>query len=211
MSPHVVLVGDSVFDNKAYTKGQPDVAGHLRGLLPSPWHVTLCAVDGSTTSDLGRQLDRVSSSMTHVIVSVGGNDALTNADLLGLRVDSTANALDIFDERIGAFEESYGYVLEALVHLGRNAKVCTIYNGNLEGNEGRRARIALMMFNDVILRSALAAGLDVIDMRLVCTEPEDFVNAIEPSSKGGRKIAEAIANALGAKDAPRRKIVVSAG
>jgi hypothetical protein len=40
--PHVVLLGDSIFDNAAYTRGEPDVVGHLRDLLPSPWRARCC-------------------------------------------------------------------------------------------------------------------------------------------------------------------------
>ena len=99
MSSHIALIGDSVFDNRAYTNGAPDVAAHLRDLLPT-WGVTLCAVDGSTTSDFGRQLDGISAKITHAIVSLGGNDALMNADLLDLPVRSTAGALDLFQARV---------------------------------------------------------------------------------------------------------------
>lgn len=35
MSDHIVLLGDSIFDHASYTKGQPDVITHLRGILPS--------------------------------------------------------------------------------------------------------------------------------------------------------------------------------
>jgi len=52
-TPHLALLGDSVFDNRTYTRGEPDVASHLRGLLPPPWKVTLGAVDGATTGDVG--------------------------------------------------------------------------------------------------------------------------------------------------------------
>ena len=77
----VVLLGDSVFDNKAYTAGAPDVAAHLRRFLGDA-RVTLCAIDGATTVDLGPQLDRVPKHATRVLLSLGGNDALENADLL---------------------------------------------------------------------------------------------------------------------------------
>jgi hypothetical protein len=210
MTSHIALIGDSVFDNQTYTKGEPDVAAHLRALLPV-WEVTLLAVDGSTTVDFGRQLDGISGKITHVVVSLGGNDALMNADLLDLPVRSTAEALDLFRERLEAFEVSYGHAVEAVLALGRRTTVCTIYNGNLAPEEARRARIALMMFNDVVLRTALRLGVDVIDLRLVCTEPSDFANPIEPSGTGGRKIAEAIARALGAAGEPTRKSTLSAG
>ena len=75
--------------------------------------------------------------------------------------------------------------------------VCTIYNGNLSGQEGAAARVALMAFNDVILRVAFESKLQVIDLRLVCTEPADYANPIEPSSRGGEKIARAIMRSLG--------------
>jgi hypothetical protein len=32
----------------------------------------------------------------------------------------------------------------------------------------------------------------VIDLRFVCSSPEDYANPIEPSSKGGAKIARCI-------------------
>jgi hypothetical protein len=75
--------------------------------------------------------------------------------------------------------------------------LCTIYNGNLPAEEAPAARIALMLFNDVILRVAFTLRLPVIDLRLVCTEPADYANPIEPSGPGGAKIARAIAGALG--------------
>ena len=53
------------------------------------------------------------------------------------------------------------------------------------------------MFNDVILRVAFEHHLPVIDLRLVCNEPADYANPIEPSGRGGRKIALAIARATG--------------
>ena len=44
---------------------------------------------------------------------------------------------------------------------------------------------------------ALAIGkLDLIDLRLVCNEPQDYANPIEPSSRGGAKIANVIVKAL---------------
>lgn len=196
MGSHVALLGDSVFDNRSYTRGEPDVAAHLREVLPAPWAVTLCAVDGSTTTDVGAQFDSVRKDVSHVVLSVGGNDALLNADLLDLPVKSTARALELFGERVADFERSYTYAIEGLLELGRPAIVCTIYNGNLEAPQAARARVALALFNDVILRTALSFDVDVIDLRLVCTEAADYANPIEPSGPGGRKIALAIARAL---------------
>ena len=53
---------------------------------------------------------------------------------------------------------------------------------------------ALMVFNDVILRVGIEYGLNVIDLRMICSSVEDYANSIEPSSVGGAKIAKSIVN-----------------
>jgi hypothetical protein len=211
MSSHIVLLGDSVFDNRTYTGGAPDVLSHLRELLPSPWRATLRAVDGSTAADLARQLPGVPSDCSHLVISVGGNDALLNSDLLGTSVSSTAEALALFGDRSHRFEEAYRVAIDSALALGRDTTVCTIYNGNLESREAPLARVALMTFNDVILRVAFERGLRVIDLRLVCTAAEDYANPIEPSGRGGRKIADAIASCLGLADVPSHPATVHPG
>lgn len=192
----VALLGDSVFDNGAYTQGGPDVATHLRDALGLRAQVTLVALDGATTVDLGEQLDRVPAHVEHIVVSLGGNDALSEADLLELPVRSTGEALDRFGERLETFGERYGWALDAVLALGRRTAVCTIYNAPLQGVQRARARTALMMFNDTIVRHATRRRVSVIELRDVCTEDEDFVQAIEPSAAGGAKIAAAVAAAV---------------
>src|SRR5688572_9022905 len=54
---HVVLLGDSVFDNAAYVSGGPDVVRQLRSALPEGWQATLRAVDGGTTASVARQIE----------------------------------------------------------------------------------------------------------------------------------------------------------
>jgi hypothetical protein len=199
MSRHIILLGDSIFDNRAYTGHEPDVITHLRSILPAEWKATLRAVDGSTTEDLSAQMERIPPDASHLVVSIGGNDALMNSDMLSLPVSSTTEALELFRLRIESFEADYRAAIEEVLEAGLPTTVCTIYEGNLpDPLQARIARIALMMFNDVILRTAFRHDLSFIDLRLVCTEPEDYSNPIEPSGRGGLKIAQAIAQALGA-------------
>src|SRR4051812_3797588 len=40
---HVVLLGDSIFDNAAYVGGRPAVIDQVRAGLPDGWHATLNA------------------------------------------------------------------------------------------------------------------------------------------------------------------------
>ena len=193
---HVVLLGDSIFDNAAYTRGEPDVITHLESVLPRGARATLCAVDGATTGSLGRQLTCVPRDSTHLVVAIGGNDALANTDLLDTRVSSTAGALTLFADRVDAFEAAYRAALAPVLARGQPTIVCTIYNGNLEPPRARLARVALTLFNDVIVRFGFEHTLPVIDLRLVCCDPSDYANPIEPSGRGGLKIARAIADAI---------------
>ncbi|HWP05297.1 MAG TPA: SGNH/GDSL hydrolase family protein [Polyangiaceae bacterium] len=197
MAGHIALLGDSIFDNRTYTRGEPDVVTHLSSILPRGYRASLLAVDGAIAAGVPRQLSGVTPDVTNLVVSMGGNDALSNADLLDLPVRSTREALLIFGERVRDFEIAYRSSIGAVLELGRSTTVCTIYDGNLGPREAPVARIALMLFNDVIVRVAHERKLGLVDLRLVCTEPSDYANPIEPSGSGGAKIARAIVASLG--------------
>jgi hypothetical protein len=196
--PHLALLGDSIFDNSSYTRGEPDVVSHLRSILPAEWDATLCAVDGATTHHLHRQLACVPRDTTHLVVSIGGNDALQNSDLLTLRVSSMAEGLLACAERVNLFERSYRAAVAGVLATRLDVTICTIYNGALEPGQATVARTALTLFNDVILRAALEHRTRIIDLRLICTDRDDYANPIEPSGRGGLKIARAIARTVGA-------------
>lgn len=54
------------------------------------------SVDGSTAADLETQLLEVPTDATNIVISIGGNDAILNSDLLALPVSSTTEALEMF-------------------------------------------------------------------------------------------------------------------
>ena len=195
---HIALLGDSIFDNAAYTHDDPDVVTHLRRLLPQPWEATLCAVDGTTTLGLAAQLARVPVDASHLVIAIGGNDALQNSDLLSLRVASTAQALGILADRIATFERAYRTAITRVLELRRHTVICTVYNGALDPERATIARVGLALFNDVILRTAIDLRLDALELRSICTDPADYANPIEPSGQGGLKIARAISRVVGA-------------
>jgi hypothetical protein len=195
--PHVALLGDSIFDNAAYTGGEPDVVTHLRTLLPASWEASLLAVDGATTAGLAAQVARVPRTVTHLVVSIGGNDVLGHSDLLRTRVPSTGDALALFAHRAAQFAGDYREAVAHVLTLDRDTTLCTIYNGNLESDVAAIARVGLTVFNDVILQVGVEHGLRMLELRQICTEPIDYANPIEPSGTGGRKIATAIAASLG--------------
>ena len=190
---HIVLLGDSIFDNAAYVKGGPDVIAHLRSLLPRDWQATLLAVDGSVTSDVMKQIPNVPASATHLIASIGGNDGLSKADILQRKVRSVGEAVDQLATLRAEFQQNYQRMLKAVLALNLPLALCTIYDPCFPDPLMQRlTTTALNIFNDCILREAITRGLPVLDLRLICTEPEDYANEIEPGVPGGRKIAAGI-------------------
>ena len=191
---HVVLLGDSIFDNAAYTAGAPDVVQQVRQRLPAGSKATLAALDGSTTRDVHHQLRRMPSDATHLIISVGGNDALASSDFLEAPARSTAEALSGLAEIAERFERGYLAMLaEALAHELPTA-ICTIYYPRFPDPTLQKVAVAgLTVFNDSIVRAAFTHAIPLLDLRLICTEEEDYANPIEPSARGGQKIARAIA------------------
>lgn len=208
---HLVLVGDSTIDNAAYTDGGPPVISHVRHQLPGGWRATLGALDGSTTDDIPLQLKTLAPDATHLLLSVGGNNALLCAHVLDAPVTSSAQALLLLSDVAREFESAYRRTVNDCLSLNLPLVVCTIYNGNFpDADYQQRVAVALTVFNDVIIRVAVENGLKVIDLRLVCTSPDDYANPIEPSAAGGAKIARAIVRAVTEAAAPGRGAYVLA-
>ena len=190
---HLVLLGDSVFDNKAYINDGLDVIAHIRRQIPADWKASLRAVDGSVIENVRKQVLDLPNDATHLIISVGGNDAILNADVLRQKVASSAEALDKLADVGGEFEYHYREMLQSVLRLKKPTVVCTIYYPRIpEPFIQKIAVAALTIFNDVIIRQAFQEGVPLIDLRLVCDEDSDYANEIEPSEKGGGKIAKAI-------------------
>src|SRR5687767_13895150 len=136
--PYVILLGDSIFDNAAYTAGGPDVVSQVRKLLSSGWTATLLAVDGDRIADVNRRLAQLPSGATHLVLSVGGNDALSHGDLLTRPSRSAAEVLTLLAEAAGEFEERYRGLIARLLQTGLPLTVCTIYNGNFPDPDFQR-------------------------------------------------------------------------
>lgn len=195
--PHLILLGDSVFDNAAYTGGGPDVVSQVCRIVPQAWAVTLLAVDGATAADIAEQVAALPADATHLVLSVGGNNALMEVSILDLPASSTAETVELLADLALKFEGDYRAAIAQCLRFRLPLAVCTIYNGCFpDADYQRLVSTALMVFNDAILRVAIEHRLPVIDLRAVCSSPMDYANPIEPSSVGGEKIADAIVRLL---------------
>jgi hypothetical protein len=190
---HVALLGDSIFDNAAYVAGAPAVIDQVRSALPIGWRATLIAVDGNVALDVREQLNRIPEGVTHLVLSVGGNDALGVLTHLHSPTPlPMMHALRVLADIQTKFAKDYGSIIKTALALKLPILCCTIYD-QVPGLT-QELRTALSTFNDVILRECARHHVPVLDLRSVCTEAADYsvISPIEPSNSGGQKIASRI-------------------
>jgi hypothetical protein len=202
MSQHLVLLGDSILDNAAYVPGRrPAVIDQVRSRLPVGWLATLLALDGSVIDDVYRQLDALPQDATLLVLSVGGNDALSQVGTLQKTVTTVGQGLRILADVCERFEGDYRRLVASIHDRGLPAGVCTVYNPFFSHEVTRQEVVAALgLYNDCIIRVAREFKFPVLELRAICTDAADFVSQIEPSLRGGAKIAEAICRTFAVHD-----------
>jgi len=207
--PHIILLGDSTLDNGSYTGGKPDVIAQAKERMAGRGKASLLAVDGATTYGIDAQLARLPRDASHLVLSVGGNDALGSQAILSAPTKTTAEGLWLLAGIVDEFAVRYRKVVQACLDRRLPLTTCTIYNGNFPDPRYQRlVRIALAAFNDVILQISIENSLTLLDLRRICNQPEDYANPIEPSNIGGAKIVDAIVQLVTRQPTNRQKAVV---
>jgi hypothetical protein len=154
----LLLLGDSIIDNKSYVlPGELDVTEHLKKLYSDQPGILITnnAVDGDTMFNLEyKHLDSEEvENASHIVVSIGGNDLLHNISFL----QKTSELSEVLgkDARIGkwgarelnpsrnkVFEETYFEIIKPftkqyetivanLSSHRANLLLCTVYEGDL--------------------------------------------------------------------------------
>lgn len=198
---HIVLLGDSIFDNAAYVPGGPPVIEQVCQILADTGdRASLLAIDGDCIEDVALQLQHLPQDATHLFISVGGNDTLRYGDQLQHMDASLPEVMNQLATMKLEFSQTYQQMVDMVLALKRPTTLCTIYDQCPTPNPVLRllAFTALSLFNDCITRQAIQAGLPLIDLRLVCNEARDYssLSPIEPSVAGGQKIARCIAQVV---------------
>ncbi len=205
---HIVLIGDSIFDNGTYVPEGRDVISHLRHKLDADSQATLLAVDGAVVDDVASQVFHIPNDATHVMLSAGGNDALQNLGILDEPAHTVSDALLRLAMIRERFADSYRELIRSLVELQKPLTVCTIYQPPMfEEVPQPVLAAALSVFNDTILGIAFEESISVIETRLLLNEESDFESIIEPSDSGGAKIAQALTMAAEIEPVPHRSQV----
>lgn len=162
MNKNILLLGDSIIDNRSYVlDGELDVIAHLKKLYADQPDVIITnnAVDGDTMYNIEyNHLDTPDvEKASHIIVSIGGNDLLHNISFLqttselskvmgkdarigkwGAReLNPTRNKVfeETYFEIIKPFTKQYEIIVANLSSHRANLLLCTVYEGDLADSD----------------------------------------------------------------------------
>ena len=190
----ITLFGDSIIDNGIYVGSEElSVLQHLQQRRPDRIFEQL-AVDGDTTADvLSNQLVDRHSGIG--VLSIGGNDLLQNMRLLA--TEDRVTPVELF-ESLGAVADGFTDRYQSILSMLRGpCLVMTIYNPSFQRDPSmahfqRSCELVVGMFNDIIQRLVRKHQKDLLELRDIFVDEQDYANPIEPSHVGGGKLAEEI-------------------
>lgn len=182
----IVLIGDSMLNNSAYVLDKQSIPDILSNELKGNT-VYNFAKDGSTISDCYTQLDKISSELnnsnTFIFLSCGGNNILNTLDKRDLTAITT-----LFD--------NYIELIKSIKTRVSNAQIYVLNLYFPASNRYSSYHSAIEKWNKLLKDNASVLGYKLIQTNNLLVLEDDFVYNIEPSFKGGQKIATAIVSSL---------------
>jgi hypothetical protein len=202
-----VLLGDALVDTyRAIDKTPGEFEDALLPGTRDQWKISV--VSSAEVERAGPALV-LPRDATHAIIFIEGNHAIEQSGLLHSRPDAYGQKL----EQLSLAADEFEHTLERLIHVAKAARlvimVCTMFQPNYKDPVRQRtACAALAVFNDRVTKRAAAARVSLIDLRLICDEPEDYDTPAQLSKSGLQKAANVIRFAMFELDAGARRCEV---
>jgi hypothetical protein len=188
---HLVLLGDAL-QNIDLGKGQAEST-----LVPrprNPWKLTVLQPPEVLRPSRVRAIP---AEVTHVVICVDGGWAIETSGLLQGSARTIREALYGLASAADEFEKVFVRLIAAATEAGVPTIVCTLVPARyVDPVQERAAAAALAIFNDRILRRAIAAQLSIVELRLICDEDNDYASETLLSHAGVRKVANVARSAL---------------
>jgi len=186
-----VLLGDSIIKNNAYISEGKSVEDILIERTNGKTHCY--AVDHSKIVDVYSQVSQIplelNNKNTSIFLSAGGNDILTHyVDQEGDITDSTV---------LNPMFAAYKKLIESIRVRMPNAKIYLLDIYYPDTIKYKPYHSIISEWNDMIYNYANNSKNNisgVVKVSSILTQGDDFAFGIEPSTKGGQKIAENILN-----------------
>jgi len=188
---HLVLLGDAL-QNIDLGKGQAEST-----LVPrprNPWKLTVLQPPEVLRPSRVRAIP---AEVTHIVICVDGGWAIETSGLLQGSAQTIREALYGLASAADEFEKVFVRLIVAATETGVPTIVCTLVPARyVDPVQERAAAAALAIFNDRILRRAIAAQLSIVELRLICDEDNDYASETLLSHAGVRKVANVARSAL---------------
>ena len=181
---HLVLLGDAL---QNIDMGMDPAEAVLVPRPRNPWKLTVLEAPQVLERGWSRAIPL---DATHIGICVDGGWAIEASGLLRGRALSVSEALEMLATAADQFEAIFAKLVESALEAGLPTVVCTLVPARHEQpSHQRAAAAALAIFNDRILRQAVAARLSVVDLRFVCDDDSDYASETLLSRTGVRKVA----------------------
>jgi hypothetical protein len=192
---HVVLLGDALLD--AYSSIDKTPGEFEDALLPGTRDQWKISVVSAVEIERAGPALVLPKDATHAIIFIEGNYAIEQSGLLHSRPGAQGETL----EQLSLAADEFERTLERLIHVAKSARlvimVCTMFQPNYKDPLRQRAACAaLAVFNDRVTKRAAAARVSLIDLRLICNEPDDYDKPTQLSKGGLQKAANVIRFAM---------------
>lgn len=194
MPKKIVLLGDSVFDNKPYVPAGKDVVSVLQ--TDRRVEVHSFAKDGSQVRDTQFQVGNIHllPELPHaIVISAGGNNFVPLLDFEGMDVSRTA-----FDAAMLEFQNHYSTLLSKFKFLkqeqGVRVLAFNVYNP-FPQDFPMYDQVCSMLteINAKIQEICSRFGYELVDVHgALSGDQTNFVDIIEPSAKASNLISKLI-------------------
>jgi hypothetical protein len=186
---NIVLLGDSILKNNSYVKNGQSIEDILREKKGD--NLYCLALNNSTIVDVYSQIDSIplelNNENTSIFLSSGGNDILSQY------VDKHDS--DVSDRHLlNLIFIAYKKMVKSLQTKMNKSKIVLIDIYYPNSNQFSQYKHIIQEWNNLLEKYAREKSYGLIQISKIVTESNDFTLSIEPSEKGGEKIARSILN-----------------
>lgn len=180
---NVILIGDSMLQNKYYVKNGKSITDILEKSVPH-YNIFNYAVDGITISGTYQQIKEIpiefNNSNTSIFLSAGGNDIIDRAQ----SGSTSENINQIFDD--------YCKMVQSLKTKMNDSKIILLTLYYPDSKDYHLYYGMIKDWNIKLDKFAKVQGFKILKTNNLLSRPTDFTSNIEPSETGGEKIAKSI-------------------
>jgi hypothetical protein len=185
----IVLLGDSILKNNSYVKNGLSIEDILRDKKGDNLHCL--ALNHSTVVDVYSQIDNIplelNNENTIIFLSSGGNDILSQY------VDKRDS--DVSDSQVlNVIFIAYKKMVKSLQTKMNKSKIVLIDIYYPTSNQFSQYKPIIKEWNNMLEKYSREKSFGLIQISKSVTASDDFTLSIEPSEKGGEKIARSILN-----------------